>query len=46
VFSSEKIPKSKSREDSVAFPEPEKLELNLSPNIKNAIKVAERNLDK
>jgi hypothetical protein len=46
VFSSEKIPKSKSGEDSATFPEPEKLEFNLSSNIKNAIKVAEHNLDK
>lgn len=46
MFSSEKIPKSKLGEVSAAFPEPEKLEFNLSPNVKNAIKVAERNLDK
>lgn len=42
----EKIPKSKSGEVSAAFPGPEKLEFNLSPNVKNAIRVAERNLDK
>jgi hypothetical protein len=38
--------KSKLGESATAFPEPEKLEFNVSPNIKNAIKVAEHNLDK
>lgn len=46
MLSSEKMPKSKSGEVSAAFPEPEKLAFNLSSNVKNAIKVAERNLDK
>lgn len=46
MFFSEKIPKGKSGEVSAAFPKPEKLEFNLSSNVKNAIKVAERNLDK
>jgi hypothetical protein len=40
------MPKSKSEEDSTTFPEPEKLDFNISPNIKNAIEVAECNLDK
>jgi hypothetical protein len=40
------MPKTKSGEVSAAVPEPEKLEFNLSSNVKNAIKVAERNLDK
>lgn len=44
--SREKIPKSKLGENVSAFPEPEKLEFNVSPNIRNAIKVAEHNLDK
>jgi hypothetical protein len=44
--SSEKLPKSKLGENPTAFPEPEKLEFNISPSIKNAIKVAESNLDK
>jgi hypothetical protein len=45
-FSSEKIPKSKSGEDTAAFPEPEKLQFNVSSDIKNAIEVAQQNLDK
>jgi len=40
------MPKSKSGEVAAAFPESEKLEFNLSSNVRNAIKVAERNLDK
>jgi hypothetical protein len=44
--SSEKMPKSKLGENAAAFPEPEKLEFNVNPNIKNAIKVAEHSLDK
>jgi hypothetical protein len=40
------MPKSKSGEDTAALPEPEKLQFNVSSNIKNAIEVAQHNLDK
>jgi hypothetical protein len=45
-FSSEKMPKSKSGEDPAAFPEPEKLQFHVSSDIKNAIEVAQHNLNK
>jgi hypothetical protein len=40
------MPRSRSGEDSAAVPEPEKLQFNVSSDIKNAIEVAQRNLDK
>ncbi|PNF42901.1 Carnitine O-acetyltransferase [Cryptotermes secundus] len=42
----EKMPKSKRGEDTAAFPKPEKLQFNISSDIKNAIEVAQQNLDK
>ncbi|PNF29520.1 Carnitine O-acetyltransferase [Cryptotermes secundus] len=42
----EKMPEIKFGEDTASFPEPEKLQFNISSDIKNAIEVAQQNLDK
>jgi hypothetical protein len=43
---SEKMPKNRSGEDSAALPEPEKLQFNVSSDIKDAVAMAQCNLDK
>jgi hypothetical protein len=40
------MPRSRSGDDPAALPEPEKLQFNVNSDIKNAIEVAQCNLDK